>query len=99
MCYATEPWLRPLPWANVEAEFMPGTITPTAARLYSGLRLARLHPPVFNLVISNIPGPPIDLYCVRGTARCDCTPTVGPVSSKRRAAHPVTLSCISVARY
>jgi diacylglycerol O-acyltransferase len=63
MCYATEPWLRPLPWANVEAEFMPGTITPTAARLYSGLRLARLHPPVFNLVISNIPGPPIDLFC------------------------------------
>ena len=33
------------------------------ARLYSGLKLARYHPPVFNLVISNVPGPPLDLYC------------------------------------
>jgi len=33
------------------------------ARLYSGLGLARFHPPVLNLVISNVPGPPIDLYC------------------------------------
>ncbi len=33
------------------------------ARLYSGLKLARFHPPVFNLVISNVPGPPLDLYC------------------------------------
>ena len=34
-----------------------------AARLYSGLGLARFHPPVLNLVISNVPGPPLDLYC------------------------------------
>jgi hypothetical protein len=35
----------------------------TGARLYSRLKLARYHPPVFNLVISNVPGPPLDLYC------------------------------------
>jgi diacylglycerol O-acyltransferase len=40
----------------------PGVMA-AGARLYSGLRLARFHPPVFNLVISNVPGPPLDLYC------------------------------------
>lgn len=40
----------------------PGVMT-AAARLYSGLKLARYHRPVFNLVISNVPGPPLDLYC------------------------------------
>ncbi|MHB8219361.1 MAG: wax ester/triacylglycerol synthase family O-acyltransferase [Acidimicrobiales bacterium] len=33
------------------------------ARLFSGLKLARFLPPAANLIISNIPGPPIDLYC------------------------------------
>lgn len=41
---------------------MPAVMT-TLARAYSSLRLARLHRPVFNLIISNVPGPPIDLYC------------------------------------
>jgi WS/DGAT/MGAT family acyltransferase len=41
---------------------LPPVMT-AAARLYSGLGLARLHPPVLNLVISNVPGPPVDLYC------------------------------------
>jgi hypothetical protein len=31
-------------------------------RLYSGLRLADRHRPVHNLVISNVPGPPVPLY-------------------------------------
>ncbi|HUY23338.1 MAG TPA: wax ester/triacylglycerol synthase family O-acyltransferase [Acidimicrobiales bacterium] len=43
--------------------FLPPTVAKTAARLYCGLKLARLHPPVFNLIVSNVPGPPIDLYC------------------------------------
>ena len=41
---------------------LPPVMT-AAARLYSGLGLARFHPPVMNLVISNVPGPPVDLYC------------------------------------
>ena len=41
---------------------LPPVMT-AAARMYSGLGLARFHPPVMNLVISNVPGPPLDLYC------------------------------------
>ncbi len=33
-----------------------------AVRLYSGLRLAEKHPVVHNLVISNVPGPPVPIY-------------------------------------
>jgi diacylglycerol O-acyltransferase len=43
--------------------FLSPTVTAAAARLYSSLKLARLHPPVCNVVVSNIPGPPVDLYC------------------------------------
>jgi diacylglycerol O-acyltransferase len=43
--------------------FAAPSVMTTGARLYSGLKLARYHPPVFNLVISNVPGPPRDLYC------------------------------------
>jgi WS/DGAT/MGAT family acyltransferase len=43
--------------------FAAPSVMTTGARLYSGLKLARYHPPVFNLVISNVPGPPLDLYC------------------------------------
>ena len=45
------------------AGFLPPLVAETAGRLYSDLKLARLHPPVFNLIVSNVPGPPFDLYC------------------------------------
>jgi WS/DGAT/MGAT family acyltransferase len=45
-------------WAEHAA---PNTFS-LAARLYSGLRLSDRHPVVHNLVISNVPGPPIPLY-------------------------------------
>jgi WS/DGAT/MGAT family acyltransferase len=45
-------------WAEHAA---PNTFS-LAARMYSGLRLANRHPVVHNLVISNVPGPPIPLY-------------------------------------
>ncbi len=44
------------------AELMPGALFNRATRLYSSLRLADRHPPAHNLVISNIPGPPVPLY-------------------------------------
>ena len=62
--------------AQVTGFIPPGLIT-TASRLYSGLGLARLHPPVSNLVISNVAGPPIDLYCAG--ARITAVYPLGPV--------------------
>ena len=39
------------------------------ARMYSGLKLANYHRPVFNLIVSNVPGPPIDLFCAGAVVR------------------------------
>ncbi len=48
-----------------------------AVRVYSGLRLAEKHPVVHNLVISNVPGPPVPLYFMG--ARIDALYPLGPV--------------------
>jgi diacylglycerol O-acyltransferase len=45
-------------WAELAAPKTFGV----AVRLYSGLRLAERHPVVHNLVISNVPGPPVPIY-------------------------------------
>jgi WS/DGAT/MGAT family acyltransferase len=45
-------------WAQFAA---PNTFG-LAVRLYSKLRLADMHPVVHNLVISNVPGPPLPIY-------------------------------------
>jgi WS/DGAT/MGAT family acyltransferase len=45
-------------WAEHAA---PNTFS-LAARLYSSLRLSERHPVVHNLIISNVPGPPMPLY-------------------------------------
>ena len=45
-------------WAEHAA---PNTFS-LAARLYSSLRLSERHPVLHNLIISNVPGPPIPLY-------------------------------------
>lgn len=45
-------------WAEHAA---PNTFS-LAARLYSSLRLSERHPVVHNLILSNVPGPPIALY-------------------------------------
>ena len=49
-------------WADHAA---PNTFS-LAARVYSSLRIADRHPVVHNLIISNIPGPPIPLYFAGG---------------------------------
>lgn len=48
-----------------------------AVRAYAGFRLAERHPVVHNLVISNVPGPPVPLFF--GGARIDALYPLGPV--------------------
>lgn len=44
------------------AESVPFGIANQAARLYSRYNIAKMHKPVFNVVITNVPGPQIPLY-------------------------------------
>lgn len=44
------------------AEAVPFGIANQAARLYTRYQVAEMHNPVFNLTITNVPGPPIKLY-------------------------------------
>ena len=44
------------------AQFAPGEILQQLMKSYGGRKLSALHPPVFNVVVSNVPGPPLPLY-------------------------------------
>jgi WS/DGAT/MGAT family acyltransferase len=44
------------------AEFAAPAIFGRAARLYSNTHIADMHRPIFNVCISNVPGPPFPLY-------------------------------------
>lgn len=43
-------------------EFIPFGLAGQAARLYSRMHMSEYHNPIFNLTITNVPGPQIDLY-------------------------------------
>ena len=58
-------------------DLLPANLTTGLARAYSALRLADFHPVVQNLVISNVPGPPFDMY-FSGLRVCGMYP-LGPV--------------------
>lgn len=47
--------------ANI-AEVVPFGIANQAARLYSRFNVAKMHNPVFNVVITNVPGPQMPIY-------------------------------------
>jgi len=59
------------------AQFAAPRIFGMAVRAYSALRLAEKHPAVHNLVISNVPGPPMPLYLLG--ARITGLHPMGPV--------------------
>jgi diacylglycerol O-acyltransferase / wax synthase len=59
------------------AEFAAPAIAGRAARLYSRTRVAGRHRPLFNVTISNVPGPPFPLYLAGG--RVTATYPVGPI--------------------
>jgi len=55
----------------------PPSLMSAAARMFCGLRLTRFLPPVINLIVSNVAGPPIPLYCAG--ARLLATYPMGPL--------------------
>ena len=44
------------------SQFIPFGLAGVAARLYTRMHLAEKHRPIFNLVITNVPGPQVPLY-------------------------------------
>lgn len=59
------------------AEFAAPAVAAQAARMYTALHLADRHRPLFNVTISNVPGPPFPLY-VAG-AQVVATNPIGPI--------------------
>jgi WS/DGAT/MGAT family acyltransferase len=59
------------------AEFAAPAIAGRAARLYSRTRVAGRHRPLFNVTISNVPGPPFPLYLAGGQVKA--TYPIGPI--------------------
>jgi len=43
-------------------DFIPFGVANRVLRLYSRFRVSEMHSPVFNLVITNVPGPQVDMY-------------------------------------
>ena len=59
------------------AEFAAPAVAGRAARLYSRTKMADRHRPLFNVTISNVPGPPFPLYSIG--ARMVANYPVGPI--------------------
>lgn len=59
------------------ADVAPPAVLAAGVRRYSRFRLSRFHPPIFNLIISNVQGPPVPLY-VAG-ARLVANYPIGPL--------------------
>ena len=59
-------------------EFMAPAVAARAARLYSSMRVADKMRPLFNVVISNVPGPNIQLYT--GGAELEAMYPMGPIT-------------------
>ena len=73
------------------SQFMPSTLSGLAARLYVRLGLANRITPMFNTVITNIPGPPVPLYM--NGARLVTQYGLGPVFEGMGIIHPVFSYC------
>ncbi|MEY2419552.1 MAG: diacylglycerol O-acyltransferase / wax synthase, partial [Actinomycetota bacterium] len=59
-------------------EFAAPAIAARAARLYSTMKIADRHRPIFNVTISNVPGPPFPLYSAG--ARMIAMYPMGPIA-------------------
>ena len=59
------------------AELAPASIMSLAARLYTRTRAADRHRPIWNTVVSNVPGPRFPLWCA--AARLEAMYPLGPI--------------------
>ena len=59
------------------AQFAPGTTLATLMKLYGDRKLATMHPPVFNVLVSNVAGPDFPLYFCGG--RVTAVYPLGPI--------------------
>jgi WS/DGAT/MGAT family acyltransferase len=59
------------------ADVAPPGLLAAGVRAYSRLHLAEHHPPIFNLIVSNVQGPPLPLY-IAGARLVDSYP-IGPL--------------------
>jgi diacylglycerol O-acyltransferase len=57
--------------------FVPFSLSGLAARLYTRMQVARMHKPIFNVIITNVPGPQQPLYF--GGARLAASYGAGPI--------------------
>jgi WS/DGAT/MGAT family acyltransferase len=72
-------------------QFIPGSLAELAARTYSRFGLANRIDPFFNTVITNVPGPQVDLYWNR--ARLVAMYGLGPVMDGMGMIHAVYSYC------
>lgn len=61
---ASKTYSQALP-ADQIMEFVPSEVAAMAGRLYLKMGLSKIHSPFFNLIMTNVPGPPIPLYMNR----------------------------------
>jgi len=72
-------------------QFIPSTTAALAARMYTRLGMANRTNPVFNCVITNVPGPQVPLYCAG--ARMVAHYGMGPVFDGMGLIFPVVSYC------
>jgi len=73
------------------SQFIPSTLSGLAARLYSNLGLANRINPIFNTVITNVPGPQVPLYMTG--ARLVTQYGLGPILDGMGLIHPIFSYC------
>ena len=73
------------------SKFIPAALTGLAARLYTGLGLANSINPMFNCVVTNVPGPQVPLYSTG--ARMVNQFGLGPIVDGMGLIHPILSYC------